>query len=76
MSSREHRADTRIWDELTQREHQVTRLATGGLANKDIACRLNITEGTVKVHLHNIYQKAGVKSRTALTALAHDRFSR
>ena len=31
-----------------------------------IASRLDITEGTVKIHLHNIYQKLGIKNRTAL----------
>ena len=32
--------------------------------------RLNVTEGTVKVHLHKIYQKLGVRNRAALSALA------
>jgi DNA-binding NarL/FixJ family response regulator len=41
-----------------------------GLSNKEIARRLDLTEGTVKIHLHNIYDKLGVPNRTALTALA------
>src|SRR3974377_2440976 len=57
---------------LTSRERQIVLiLASGGLSNKDVGRRLNLSEGTVKVHLHNIYQKLGVKTRTALVALAH-----
>ena len=40
-----------------------------GNSNKRIARQLNLTEGTVKVHLSNIYNKLGVANRTALTAL-------
>jgi two-component system nitrate/nitrite response regulator NarL len=53
---------------LTERERQIIRLVSEGLSNKQIARRLNLTEGTVKVHLHNIFQKLQVTSRTALAA--------
>ena len=43
-----------------------------GLRNKAIADRLNISEGTVKVHLHNIYQKLELDGRHALTAYARE----
>ena len=57
---------------LTSREQEIVRiLASGGLSNKDVGRRLNLSEGTVKVHLHNIYSKLGVKNRTALVVLAH-----
>ena len=57
---------------LTSREREIVLiLASGGLSNKDVGRKLNLSEGTVKVHLHNIYQKLGVKTRTALVALAH-----
>jgi two-component system, NarL family, nitrate/nitrite response regulator NarL len=57
---------------LTSRERKIVLiLASGGLSNKDVGRRLNLSEGTVKVHLHNIYRKLGVKTRTALVALAH-----
>jgi len=57
---------------LTSREREIIQiLASSGLSNKDVGRRLNLSEGTVKVHLHNIYQKLGVKTRTALVALAH-----
>jgi two-component system nitrate/nitrite response regulator NarL len=41
-----------------------------GLPNKEIGRRLDLSEGTVKIHLHNIYKKIGVNNRTALTATA------
>ena len=62
---------------LTIRERDIIRtLASGGLSNKDIGRRLKLSEGTVKVHLHNIYQKLGVKTRTALVVLAHTEYAR
>jgi DNA-binding NarL/FixJ family response regulator len=53
---------------LTERERQIVALARDGLRNQDIATRCGLTEGTVKVHLHNIFQKLGVKSRAELIA--------
>ena len=62
-----------MMNSLTSREQEIVRiLASGGLSNRDVALRLNLSEGTVKVHLHNIYQKLGVKTRTALVVLAHE----
>jgi DNA-binding CsgD family transcriptional regulator len=56
---------------LTSREREIVLiLASGGLSNKDVGRRLNLSEGTVKVHLHNIYNKLELKNRTALVALA------
>jgi DNA-binding NarL/FixJ family response regulator len=51
---------------LTSREREIALLAMSGMTNKAIACELNLCEGTVKIHLHNIFQKLGIKSRTAL----------
>jgi two-component system, NarL family, nitrate/nitrite response regulator NarL len=51
---------------LSARERQVLHLAVKGFANKIIARRLNLAEGTVKVHLHNIYHKLDVPGRIAL----------
>ena len=51
---------------LTEREQQVATLACGGLSNKKIAEQMGLTEGTVKAHLHAIYDKLHVQSRTEL----------
>ena len=58
----------RAHDSLTTRERQIVLVLSEGLSNKGIARRLRLTEGTVKVHLHNIYQKLGISNRTALAA--------
>jgi two-component system, NarL family, nitrate/nitrite response regulator NarL len=55
---------------LTDRERQIMRLVSEGLSNKEVGRRLNLTDGTIKVHLHNIFQKLEVGNRTALAALA------
>jgi DNA-binding NarL/FixJ family response regulator len=64
-----HLEADRIVGSLTRRERELVVLATEGLSNKEIARRVGVTEATVKIHLHNIYQKLGVSNRTALTAL-------
>jgi DNA-binding NarL/FixJ family response regulator len=54
---------------LTPREWEVATLVAKGLSNKEIARHLNASEGTVKIHLHNIYTKLGVKNRTVLALM-------
>jgi len=49
---------------LTERETSVLRLVAEGLANKEIARRLAISERTVKAHLNNVFAKLDVQSRT------------
>ncbi len=61
----------RAHDSLTSRERQIVLVLAEGITNKEIARRLRLTEGTVKVHLHNIYQKLGISNRTALAIRAH-----
>ncbi len=51
---------------LTRREQQVVRLVCKGLSNKLVARTLNVSEGTIKAHLHAIFRKLGVPSRFAL----------
>jgi DNA-binding NarL/FixJ family response regulator len=51
---------------LTKREREVMLLVADGLSNKEVGRRLNVTEGTIKVHLYAIYQKTSVNNRTAL----------
>jgi DNA-binding NarL/FixJ family response regulator len=59
--------------ELTGREREVLGLVGNGLANKQIARRLGISEKTVKAHLTNVFQRIGVSDRTqaALWAERH-----
>ena len=56
------------FDVLSAREREVMVLAAKGLANKVIARELKIAEGTIKLHLHRVYQKLGIKGRLALAA--------
>jgi DNA-binding NarL/FixJ family response regulator len=53
-----------VIDPLTDRERQVLQLTAEGLANKQIAAALDISENTVKFHLSSLYAKLGVTSRT------------
>lgn len=55
---------------LTPREIDIVRMVARGLRNKEIADKLFISEGTVKVHLHNIYEKLKVDNRLALLRYA------
>ena len=48
---------------LSERETEVVVLAARGLSNRLIARELYISEGTVKRHLANVYEKIGVRSR-------------
>jgi two-component system, NarL family, nitrate/nitrite response regulator NarL len=57
-------------DLLTTRQRQIVRVMAEGLTNKEIAQRLKLAEGTVKVHLHHIYRKLGIANRTALAVRA------
>jgi DNA-binding NarL/FixJ family response regulator len=61
------------YEVLSFRQLQVVRMIAGGLRNKDIAKKLFISEGTVQIHLHNIYDKLDLKSRLALALYARDR---
>jgi DNA-binding NarL/FixJ family response regulator len=55
--------------ELTERESEVLALLAQGLANKQIAARLGISEHTVKFHVSAIYSKLGASSRTEAVRL-------
>jgi DNA-binding NarL/FixJ family response regulator len=55
---------------LTERETAIARHVAEGLRNKEIARRLGIEEGTVKMHVHNLFRKLGVSSRTELALVA------
>lgn len=51
---------------LTRRERDVANLVAAGQRNRAIGDKLGISEGTVKMHLHNVYAKLGLESRTQL----------
>ena len=57
-----HRPDHQV--QLTPPEADVLRLVRTGLANKQIARRLGISERTVKAHLTSVFQRIGVQDRT------------
>lgn len=57
----------------TPREMHIIRLTAKGLQNKEIAEKLCISDGTVKVHLHNIYDKLHLESRQALQRYAREK---
>lgn len=53
---------------LTRREEQLIPMIGRGLTNKEIASQLNLSEKTVKNHVHRILQKAGVNNRLSIAA--------
>jgi two-component system nitrate/nitrite response regulator NarL len=55
-----------VLEVLTLRETEVANLVSRGLRNKEIARQMNISEATVKMHLHHIYEKLHLASRTQL----------
>jgi len=61
---------------LTRRERELIELVRQGLRNRDIAAELGVTEGTVKVYLHAIFDKLNVDNRTELALRAAELISR
>ncbi|MDA9397612.1 response regulator transcription factor [Bradyrhizobium sp. CCBAU 45389] len=71
IASQEQGANSdKIVTYLTDRERQIMRLVSEGLSNKEIGRRLGVSVGTIKVHLHNIFQKLEISNRTELAAIA------
>jgi DNA-binding NarL/FixJ family response regulator len=66
-------AEREAGETLTPREIEIVRMVARGLRNKVIAERLSISEGTVKVHLHNVYEKLGVDGRLELVLCAQQK---
>jgi DNA-binding NarL/FixJ family response regulator len=54
---------------LTERERQIIRMVAEGLSNKEVGRQINLADGTVKVHMHRIYQKLAIHNRTVLAVL-------
>jgi len=57
---------------LAPRERAISGLVAQGLRNREVADELGMTEGTVKVYLHRIYDKLGVTNRTELALFVRE----
>jgi DNA-binding NarL/FixJ family response regulator len=68
---RREAAERELAKSLTPREREMVHWVVHGLHNREIAEKLAISEGTVKIHLHNIYKKLQVPSRLALLQYAY-----
>lgn len=66
------RAGSSLSEPLSAREQEVLAGITRGLTNKEIATRLNLTEGTVKNYISVIFQKLGVTDRTQAALKARE----
>lgn len=56
-------------ERLSPREMQIARGVAAGQRNRDIAAEIGMTEGSVKVYLHRIYERLGIDNRTELAIL-------
>ena len=63
-------AEREVSKTLTPREIEIVKMMAEGLRNRAIGDRLGISEGTVKVHLHNVYEKLGLDGRLELVLYA------
>lgn len=64
------KARDRLPSQLSEREVEVLRLVGQGHSNKEIAHALGVTEGTIKVHVTNLFEKLGVTARTEALVVA------
>ena len=58
---------------LSDRQREIVVLVCRGLSNRLIADKLGVREGTIKMHLHNIYEIVGVRSRIELMIMMSNR---
>jgi DNA-binding NarL/FixJ family response regulator len=59
---------------LNNRETDVLRLLVQGLANKEIAVRIGVSESTVKNTLQQLFAKTGVRTRSQLVRVALEQY--
>lgn len=71
--ARNEAAEREVASLLTAREVEISRMIAGGLSNKEIAAKLFISEGTVKTHLHHIYEKLALHGRLELGFFVRDK---
>ena len=57
---------------LTPREAEICLKVADGLSNKEVANTFGLAEGTVKLHLHNIFSKMNLRKRSELASIATD----
>ena len=62
----------KVRDLLTPREIEIVRMVASGLGNREVGEKLFISEGTVKTHLHSVYEKLGLKGRVQLANYAQE----
>jgi DNA-binding NarL/FixJ family response regulator len=67
------RVEKELSEQLTPRELEILRLVALKLENQEIASRLTITVGTVKIHLHHVFDKLHVNGRHELLQLLRDK---
>ena len=67
------RMGERLLVQLSPRELEVLRLVANGFSNKEIAAKLNVVEGTIKIHMTNILSKLRAADRTQAIILAIQR---
>ena len=64
---------TRSDTDLTNREREILDLLATGATNKQIAANLDLSPGTVKWHIYNLFQKLQVETRTEAVIAAQER---
>ena len=60
---------------LSERQHQVLRSILDGLANKEIAAKLQVSETSIKATIQELFSKAGVRTRSQLVRIAIEKYS-
>ena len=60
------RGEPPVDERLSPAERRVAEAVVAGLSNREVAASLYVSEKTVEFHLHNVYRKLGVRSRTQL----------
>jgi two-component system response regulator FimZ (fimbrial Z protein) len=66
LSSHEHRRENNV---LSDKELEIIKYIAEGYSNKEVGKAANISEQTVKVHVHNIFEKLGARDRAQAVAL-------